>query len=739
MGVSTSDLQFRVLASVVGAQALDQLNGQMKNLQNASNSLSSGLKLIATYFSGQQAVAYGKSILDTADTYQKLSEKTGLAVSTIAEFAGGAEAADVPLEGLAKGLNRLGLNIVEAANGNKELAGTFAGLGITLKDSNGNLKNAGDVTKDLADKFSRLRDGPEKSAIAIKLFGKAGADLIPFLDQGSESVERFSLAIDQDFASRAEEFNDTIKAIGVNLKNGTISSLRELLPPLQEIGSALEEFTKSGGESTGFMEGLGEAARILALGFVTSFTAIKESIDAAITGFREAKAFLSGNSSDVTKLDADLRARIQASDAAEAKFAGRLRKNSLLFGAGSASQIQQRQAIETQAANRNRGGTANTDAIGENAKTLQAMDERIAKVKAETLAVDQSNQQRQAAALISELESKGINESSKYYEIYKNKIIDAYTALATAQERVQADDFRRQQRETLDVQMLQLQNYDMSADALQKLVEAKTLDNQATEASRKFTDEGRQAYLDAAEAVKQQKLALIDLNQQQKETWSVGAKQAFRDYLDNARDVAAQTKSLFTDAFSNMEDALVSFVKTGKLSFTQFADGVVTDIIRIQVRALLAQAVTGATNLFAGFMGGISTTPGGTVAGGAGDAGAAAGAVYSANGNVVGPGGAWPLRKYASGGIASSPQVSIFGEGSKPEAYVPLQDGRTIPVTVKGAGGGDSTSVSVTVNVEKGTTQTQSDSAVGAQLGKSISAAVRQELINQKRPGGLLA
>ncbi len=46
--------------------------------------------------------------------------------------------------------------------------------------------------------------------------------------------------------------------------------------------------------------------------------------------------------------------------------------------------------------------------------------------------------------------------------------------------------------------------------------------------------------------------------------------------------------------------------------------------------------------------------------------------------------GSMPLRKYAAGGIANSPQLAMFGEGRTPEAYVPLPDGRSIPVTMQG-------------------------------------------------------
>jgi hypothetical protein len=78
-----------------------------------------------------------------------------------------------------------------------------------------------------------------------------------------------------------------------------------------------------------------------------------------------------------------------------------------------------------------------------------------------------------------------------------------------------------------------------------------------------------------------------------------------------------------------------------------------------------------------------------------------------ANGGIMTSAGALQLRKYANGGVADSPQLALYGEGSMTEAYVPLPDGRTIPVTLNGGsstttGGGSTASGAapqVTVNV----------------------------------------
>jgi tape measure domain-containing protein len=109
------------------------------------------------------------------------------------------------------------------------------------------------------------------------------------------------------------------------------------------------------------------------------------------------------------------------------------------------------------------------------------------------------------------------------------------------------------------------------------------------------------------------------------------------------------------------------------------------------------------------------------------------------DGGIMTAGGPVPLRKYASGGIANSPQLALYGEGSQPEAYVPLPDGRRIPVAMSGKGAGGS-STNVTVNVDaSGNSQVSGNAGQADALGRAVSQAVQNEILRQKRPGGLLA
>ena len=86
--------------------------------------------------------------------------------------------------------------------------------------------------------------------------------------------------------------------------------------------------------------------------------------------------------------------------------------------------------------------------------------------------------------------------------------------------------------------------------------------------------------------------------------WSLGASSALQTYLEQSRDVAGQTKQLFANGFSNMEDAVLKFVKTGKASFRDFADGVVSDLIRIQLRQAAAGFLSTAFSAASGYFGG---------------------------------------------------------------------------------------------------------------------------------------
>ncbi|MHC5789984.1 phage tail tape measure protein, partial [Pseudomonas idahonensis] len=181
--------------------------------------------------------------------------------------------------------------------------------------------------------------------------------------------------------------------------------------------------------------------------------------------------------------------------------------------------------------------------------------------------------------------------------------------------------------------------------------------------------------------------------------WTNGASSAWQNYLESARDVAGQTKSLFTNAFGSMEDAIVQFAMTGKLSFADFTKSILADMARIAVRQASSSALSSlfgmAASAAASYFGGGAASAGSTQAGYTGVDFSS----YQANGGAWGAG----VQMFANGGaftnsVVSKPtafgmaggQTGVMGEAG-PEAIVPLARTSAGQLGIR-ALGGDSTS-----------------------------------------------
>lgn len=224
--------------------------------------------------------------------------------------------------------------------------------------------------------------------------------------------------------------------------------------------------------------------------------------------------------------------------------------------------------------------------------------------------------------------------------------------------------------------------------------------------------------------------------------WSAGASSAWQNYLESARDVAGQTKSLFTNAFSSMEDAIVNFAMTGKLSFADFAKSILADMARIATRQASSSALSAIFGLAASA--GASYFGGGTGSAGSTQAGYTGTDLSGFTpGSVQANGGAWSggVQMFADGGafsnsVVSKPtafgmaggQTGVMGEAG-PEAIMPLTRtaGGALGVRALGGGSGGGTVITVQVNVAgDGSTSSTTDDPAYQQFGKDLADFVDQ-------------
>jgi hypothetical protein len=196
--------------------------------------------------------AFVKQSIDAADEMGKAAQKAGVTVEALSGLKYAADLAGVSFEGLQTGLKKLNTNIFEASQGSKSQSEAFKMLGISIKDASGNIKNADAVLIELADRFAKMPDGVEKSALAVEIFGRAGADLIPLLNSGAEGIKeltdeaaRLGVVLDTETARAAEEFNDQMSRVGFAVDGLKLQLASALLPLLNELADAMVETAKA--------------------------------------------------------------------------------------------------------------------------------------------------------------------------------------------------------------------------------------------------------------------------------------------------------------------------------------------------------------------------------------------------------------------------------------------------------------------------------------------------------------
>lgn len=195
------------------------------------------------------AVGYGMHQLvvpvsEVGEELNKLSQKTAVSVEALSALLYASELSDVSAESLTKALKFLSTAMFDAKVKGGEGSAALKAFGVSALDAQGQIRPTEQVLLDLAEKFAAMPDSAEKAALAVKLFGKNGLDMIPMLNQGRdgltemmEEAKRLGLVMSADAARAAEEFNDNMKrlhAVNEGVQRQIGSALLPILADLTE-------------------------------------------------------------------------------------------------------------------------------------------------------------------------------------------------------------------------------------------------------------------------------------------------------------------------------------------------------------------------------------------------------------------------------------------------------------------------------------------------------------------------
>jgi hypothetical protein len=293
VGVLTIDLKANTASF---SQSMDKMSSLSAKTANDIKRSLEKIALAGVAMAGALAtgtVAMIKGALDSADAMGKMAQAAGTTVESLTMLNYAAKLSNVETEQLVKGLEKLSVSAFKAQNGNVQLERIFGKLGVTTTDATGKLKDSGVLMEQVAVKFAKMGDSSGKTALAISLFGKAGATLIPMLNQyGSEQekvndeAHRFGLVLSTSTVEVAMRAHDNLDRLGLALKGIGFSVLSATLPALDALLEKLISLAKNAdlqGLAAAFGQKVTGAVNLLsdALGFAVEHAhALKIALEA---------------------------------------------------------------------------------------------------------------------------------------------------------------------------------------------------------------------------------------------------------------------------------------------------------------------------------------------------------------------------------------------------------------------------------------------------------------------------
>ena len=255
-------------------QELEKTNKKLNSFGASADRVGRNIKLALGGILGGVGIAavvrgFG-GLVDKFDEVSKASQSLGIATENLSALSYAADLSGTSFESLSKGLQRLSNNARDASNGTGEAKDAFEELGVSVIDSTGNLKNSEVLLSDIAQQFQEMEDGTKKTAIALRIFGRAGAELIPFLNEGRSGIKELTdearelgIVIGGDAAKAAEDFNDNMTRLGSLVSALGVSLVTDMVGPLANITEAMVKAAKEGGALSAAIAGIGQAIKEL--------------------------------------------------------------------------------------------------------------------------------------------------------------------------------------------------------------------------------------------------------------------------------------------------------------------------------------------------------------------------------------------------------------------------------------------------------------------------------------------
>lgn len=713
-------------------KAAESVSKYFSQVGVAAAKWSAGLAAAGVAASG----ALVKTAIDSADATNILAQKLGISTEALSKLEYSAKLSDVSQASLESGLKRLTKTLVDAQDPASKAAAALGGIGLSSRELLS--LPADEQLGAIADALARVQNQSERAAIAQRVFGRSGVDLLPLLAEGSQGIralgnelQQLGGVVDSSFAERASAFNDNLDRIATASRGLGFTIADELLGPMNGLGEeiiALASKRETAEGIAAFLRVIGEAAlftvnafamsvngwRMLGQGLqslaqdlaatnngpaVGDLTRLQERLATVRASLREQERLGFGDSSVAAEHRAEiarLQERIRLSNELEA--AQKQIASPTAAAAGVALEIDP-QALP------DRRRVVGSVSTSQNDPLAQLID---ATTDARAAAFEKLWRLTQERANLTERQRKEIFAQLQERYIPRRQLDPAILAQFEADARYFEElDSGKAQKEQFDAAQSRLQAIRSRLDA-EVTLGAKSQTAAQAELREETARLGQNLATELLPQLRQliatfpqsenleawrQMVAQIETMQlaAARPTWVGGVQAALDDYLETAGDIFGRTQEVVANAFRGMEDALVQFVTTGKLSFSGLIDSILQDLARLMIQraiiAPIADTLSGFLPSFGMSGGGGDTTLGGYTGGDM---------LGNAKGNVF---ETPSLHRYVNQ-VHDTPKFFQFARGgvfaeAGPEAIMPLardSSGR-LGVQASGARGGVSVEV----------------------------------------------
>lgn len=229
------------------SEVLRRLSGTVDGMQRSFEGISAPLLRFQTLWAsliGGAVVGGIRALVSTIDDLNDAAQGLGTTAVQLAAIRQAGAEAGVGAEKLDTALTRLNVTISEANAGDVKAAALFGAFGNKALEAAVKAGDSSRVLRELADEFARMGDGPAKSALAVELFGKAGAAMIPLLNGGAAALERFT-GLTNDTVRAAQDLQNEIDRLGATWDRFKFNVGSVAIPAINQLLDAIKRFNET--------------------------------------------------------------------------------------------------------------------------------------------------------------------------------------------------------------------------------------------------------------------------------------------------------------------------------------------------------------------------------------------------------------------------------------------------------------------------------------------------------------